>query len=143
MLISTILKDKGAAIYSAKPSQTLEEAARILREKRIGAVLVTDDFRDIVGVLSERDIVTAIAQEGAGVVTRPVSDFMTRHVISVEIDDTIEELMDIMTNKRIRHVPVMEHGRLAGVISIGDVVKHRIAQSEMETEMLKNYIAAN
>lgn len=141
MLVAEILKDKGDAVYAIAPGLSLAEACGELERRRVGALIVCQDDR-VVGVLSERDVVRAVASEGAGGLTRPVSDFMTRDVVFAAPAETVSILMERMTDRRIRHLPVLTGGRLAGVISIGDVVKCQIAEATHEAESLRTYIAA-
>ena len=116
-------------------------AAKRLSSKRIGAVVVTDKSGHIAGIVSERDIVHALAKEGVECLDRPVSEIMTREVLTCTAGDTIDELMSRMTARRCRHLPVVADGGLAGIISIGDVVKHHIAEVEMEAMAMRDYIA--
>ena len=139
MIVRSILKSKGGKIESVAPATSILDVSKILQQKRIGAVLVMDG-QEIKGVLSERDIVRGICTYGADVLTRPAGDLMTRQVVTCEMDDTVHALMELMTNNRIRHLPVLDQGRLSGIISIGDVVKNRIAETEMEARALKEYI---
>ena len=141
MLVAEILKDKGDAVYAIAPGLSLAEACGELERRRVGALIVCQDDR-VVGVLSERDVVRAIAREGVGGLTRPVSDFMTGDVVFAAPAETVSILMERMTDRRIRHLPVLTEGRLAGVISIGDVVKCQIAEATHEAESLRTYIAA-
>jgi len=141
MLVAEILKDKGNAVYAVAPGLSLAEACGELERRRVGALIVCQDDR-VVGVLSERDVVRAIAREGVGGLTRPVSDFMTGDVVFAAPAETVSILMERMTDRRIRHLPVLTEGRLAGVISIGDVVKCQIAEATHEAESLRTYIAA-
>jgi CBS domain-containing protein len=140
MNVATILKAKGADVETVSPTMTLAEAARLLSVKRIGAVLVMQE-RQLIGILSERDIVKTIAHSGAEALDRAVRDVMTSRLVTCELNDSVDLLMDTMTEGRFRHLPVVEKGELVGIISIGDVVKHRIAETVMETEALKLYIA--
>ena len=142
MLVQTILNVKGTDVVSMMPSETVAAAAAILTRHRIGAVLVRDEIGALVGILSERDIVRGIAQEGAGVLSRPVTALATREVISCDPEDDMDHVMGLMTRRRFRHLPVMRDGRLVGLVSIGDVVKHRLAEVEGETQALRQYIAA-
>lgn len=117
------------------------EACAELDRRRVGALMVCDGDR-VAGVISERDVVRALARDGATALERPVSDYMTRDVVFAEATDTVAILMARMTDRRIRHLPVLKEGRLAGVISIGDVVKCQIAEAKQEAEQLRTYIAA-
>ena len=141
MLVSQILKDKGGAVFSISPNLTLAEVCHELEQKRIGALIVCEGDQ-VVGVVSERDVVRAIAKDGAPCLTRPVSGYMTRDVVFAEPAETVAILMTRMTDRRIRHLPVMVDARLAGVISIGDVVKCQIAEAQHEADSLRSYIAA-
>ncbi len=141
MTVAMILKDKGATIYTAQAGQSLADAAQILRERAIGAVVIVDARAMPVGVLSERDIVRALAVHGPSVMDEPIREFMTADVITCAPTDTVDQLMELMTEKRIRHVPVMDTGTLIGIVSIGDVVRVKLATVEAEAEALKNYIA--
>lgn len=141
MLVAEILKDKGDAVYSIAPDLTLAEACGELDRLRVGALMVCDTDR-VVGVLSERDVVRAVAADGQGALERPVSAFMTSEVVFAAPAESVAVLMSRMTDRRIRHLPVLREGRLAGVISIGDVVKCQIAEATHEAESLRTYIAA-
>lgn len=140
MNVATILKAKGTDVETVNPSVTLGEVARLLAAKRIGAVLVMEGSR-LAGILSERDIVKAIGHSGVEALDRTAREVMTSRIVTCDLNDSVDELMDRMTEGRFRHLPVIENGELAGIISIGDVVKHRIAETVMETEALKLYIA--
>jgi len=141
MLVAEILKDKGNAVYAVGPELTLSEACGELESRRVGALIVCDEDR-VVGVLSERDVVRAVSRGGKAALDRPVSDFMTGDVVFTGPAETVGILMERMTERRIRHLPVLSDGRLAGVISIGDVVKCQIAEATQEAESLRTYIAA-
>jgi CBS domain-containing protein len=141
MHVAAVLKRKGNRIVSAAPDDSVASVTRLLTEHRIGAVLVTDGDGLPVGILSERDIVRAIAREGAAALDRPASDLMTRELITATPTDTVADMMAVMTQRRIRHVPIIESGRIVGVISIGDVVKARIDDAELEVESLRGYVA--
>jgi len=142
MTVKSILEEKGRDVVTIAPTETLESAVRTLAQNRIGAVVVTSAAGRIEGILSERDIVRAIATEGAGVLDKLVSTAMTSRVKTCTEAATINEVMDIMTRGRFRHLPVEENGMVAGIISIGDVVKRRISDVESEAEQIKQYIAA-
>ena len=142
MTIDQILKDKGFAIISVSAAETLAAAAQTLDAKRIGAVVALDDDGSIVGVLSERDIVRHVARQGASALNLNVGDAMTRDVITVESSSKIDDALQLMTDRRIRHLPVLTGGKLAGVISIGDLVKWKIAETEAEAEAMKSYLSA-
>jgi CBS domain-containing protein len=143
MNVATILKHKGADVASVGPDATLQEAVGLLAGKRIGAALVLDAARKILGIVSERDIVKAVATHGAACLPMPVTSVMTSTVETCRPSDTIDQLMAQMTAGRFRHVPVVEAGQLVGIVSIGDVVKLRIAESELEVSAIREYIAAH
>ncbi len=140
MYVRNILQHKGHDIISVSPQNTLQEAAKTLRENKIGAVLVIADDKRMCGVISERDIIIAIAKHGANVLEGKVSDYMTEGVYTCSLDDEIKTVMEQMTWRRVRHLPVLDDGNIVGVVSIGDVVKHRIAETEAESEALITYI---
>ncbi|MCL6708053.1 CBS domain-containing protein [Pseudomonas sp. R2.Fl] len=141
VLVKTILEQKGRDVVTVAPNTTLAEAARILEQNRIGAVVVVGMESRIVGIFTERDLVTAIGRRGAECLNEPVSSAMTTNVFRCDEEATVNELMETMTARRFRHVPVESGGRLAGIISIGDVVKNRIREIELEAEHIKAYIA--
>lgn len=141
MQVSVLVQGKGSDVVTVAPDVSTAEVVAVLAEHRIGAVVVSSDGRTIVGVLSERDVVRALAADGPGALDRPASTWMTTEVVSCRPDTTVEELMSTMTERRIRHVPVVVDGNLAGLVSIGDVVKDRISGLEQETQVLHDYIA--
>jgi CBS domain-containing protein len=142
MTIARILADKGRNVVTATPHLNLREAADILSRNRIGAVVVCEDGGPVLGILSERDIVRAVSSGGAEALKDPISGHMTTKVISSTEDESIEHAMTVMTQSRIRHLPVVRDGRLAGVVSIGDVVKIRLESIETEHRALREYIAS-
>jgi CBS domain-containing protein len=141
MNVATILGEKGNQVVTGKPDDTLLEIARILRQHGIGCVVLKDGQGAIAGIVSERDIVRAVAESGAGILTSPASRCMTRKVITCRKSDTIDVIMAAMTDGRFRHMPVVEEGDLVGLISIGDVVRLRIAEAELEAAAMRDYIA--
>ena len=141
MIIEHLLAEKGHDVITVEPERTLLETARVLDEKRIGAVVVSDADHPVLGIISERDIVRALAQRGAAAAEEPVSPHMTAKVITCTRSCTVRELMERMTDHRVRHVPVVEDGRLSGIISIGDLVKHRVAELEAEGRLIHDYTA--
>ncbi len=141
MTVEHILRGKGRNVVTIEPEQTLAQAAQLLSERRIGAVIVGDTFRPVMGILSERDIVRALAARGAAALDEPVSRSMTEKVVTCTAASAINEVMEIMTDGKFRHVPVIENGRLTGIVSIGDIVKHRLAEVEAETQAMRDYIA--
>jgi CBS domain-containing protein len=141
MHVASILKVKGHAVETVRADASLTAVAERLAAKRIGAVVVTERSGAIAGIVSERDIVHAIAKQGPSCMEWPVSEIMTRDVLTCSADDTIDELMSRMTARRCRHLPVVDGRKLTGIISIGDVVKHHIAEVEMEAMAMRDYIA--
>src|SRR5690349_13039574 len=136
MHVENILQSKGHAVVTVAARATIAEAVDLLNTKRIGAVVVTDDGR-VAGILSERDIVRHLSKDWGALASRPVSDVMTRNVVSATPLSTIADLMERMTEHRIRHIPVLEAGELVGIVSIGDVVKRKIEETEQEAAALK------
>lgn len=143
MNVQQLLSDKGFDVITIAPGHTLAEASRLLSARRIGAVMVTGEDGSVRGILSERDIVRAVATDGGAALDQPVSRHMTAKVVTCARDTTLDELMDQMTVGKFRHVPVVENGRLIGVVSIGDVVKRKVAESEAEAQAMREYIAAS
>lgn len=141
MLVSHILQEKGSEILTIAPDATLIEASRMLTRHRIGALVVRTASGALAGIVSERDIVKALAEAGAAALALPVQGRMTRDVATCTENDTIDEIMETMTRCRFRHMPVVNAGRLVGIISIGDVVKTRIAETLREAQALREYIA--
>ena len=143
MQVRQILRAKGGDVIWIGSDATLSEAARLLARKRIGAVVVRDAKGALAGILSERDVVRAVATDSVSALCRPVGAYMTRAVATCSEIDTVDELMEMMTHGRFRHVPVLdETEQLVGIISIGDVVKTRIEETVREAESLREYIAA-
>jgi CBS domain-containing protein len=140
MTVSAILSVKGSDVATAQPHRTLAEVARMLAEKRIGAILITGADGGLKGIISERDVVRAVAQRGGAALEDPASQHMTSKVVTCLRSDPIADVMEEMTKGRFRHMPVVEGGSIAGIISIGDVVKHRIAETVAESQSLKDYI---
>ena len=143
MNVDAILKVKGDAIVTIRPTATLAEAVRLLCQKRIGALVVSANGTEPQGILSERDIVHGLGKEGAALLERRVEDLMTKTVVTCGPQDRVADLMALMTERRIRHIPVLRNGKLAGLVSIGDVVKNRLDEIELETTSLKAYVAGN
>ena len=141
MLVSHILREKGREVIAISPKATLFEASRLLTLNRIGALLVGKPEGSFNGIISERDIVRAIAEEGASALALTVEERMTSKVATCEENDTIDEIMETMTRCRFRHMPVVQDGKVTGIVSIGDVVKIRIAETMREAQALKDYIA--
>ena len=141
MLISAILSNKGDNVISVTGEMTILDVTGVLRQHRIGAVLVREPDGVIDGVLSERDIVRGLASEGAAILTQPVRTLMTREIITCKPSEDVGTALAIMTKNRIRHLPVLEGGTLLGMVSIGDLVNARIQESLLEAESLREYIA--
>ncbi len=140
MLVSQIFKDKGDRLVTARPDDTIATAAETLKRERIGAVMVVDERGELAGILSERDIVRAMPEHGPEVFALPVEKLMTRKVVTCGPGDQVHEIMKNMTSGRFRHIPVMDEGKLVGIISIGDVIKSRLQELERETSQLRDYI---
>ena len=140
MTVKSILSKKGGDVISIEPTATLETAVRKLAEHRIGALLVLGPDRRVIGILSERDIVRVLAEQGADVLKQPLAQVMTRKVVSCSQTETVGTIMERMTTGKFRHVPVVEQDQVVGVISVGDVVKHRLHEMEQETAALRDYI---
>jgi len=141
MNVETILRNKGNWVATIRPDATVGEAVDILNRERIGAIVVSEDGEGVDGILSERDIVIALAEDGADLLSRAVADIMTRSVVTCGPSDTVGELMAEMTNRRIRHFPVVGDGRLIGIVSIGDLVKNRLDEVEFEASSMRSFIA--
>lgn len=141
MNVAAILKDKGEGVFTMRPDNTLLEVATELASRKIGSVVVTEVGGSIAGIISERDVVRVLAERGPEQLSAPVEQAMTKSVVTCTLSDTIDELMAEMTARRFRHLPVVDDGQLIGIVSIGDVVKQRIAEAEMEAEAMRAYIA--
>ncbi|WIW43972.1 CBS domain-containing protein [Bradyrhizobium sp. 62B] len=139
MTVRSILNTKGHQIMSVEPDAKLATAVKLLGEKKIGAVLVMNQGR-LEGILSERDIVRVLGERGAAVLEEPVAQVMTRKVVTCKETDTVAELMEMMTSGKFRHLPVIDNGKVVGLISIGDIVKRRVQEYESEQEALRDYI---
>ena len=146
MKVREILEAKGQSVVTIRSDATLSTAVHRLALERIGALVVSDDGVRVAGILSERDVVAGLARDGADLLAagRRVADLMTRNVVTCGPDDTVKWLMAEMTRRRVRHLPVVEGGRLVGIVSIGDVVKSRLGEVELEATVLREaYIAAH
>lgn len=141
MTVRSILDSKGHNVVSIDPSTRLGTAVETLAKRRIGAILVMNESGRIEGILSERDIVRVIAERGAGILNEPVTAAMTRNVVTCDRTATVGSIMETMTRNKFRHLPVVEDGRVVGVISIGDVVNHRLMEFEREQEAMREYIS--
>ena len=142
MLVSQILRTKGDTVFTIGPDATVSEVADLLHSRRVGALVVLDADQ-VVGIVSERDVVRAVAEGGAGSLSQPIRDFMTSNVLFAEPGETVDFLLGRMTDRRIRHLPVCKSDRLLGIVSIGDLVKWKISEVEAEADGLKAYIAAS
>jgi CBS domain-containing protein len=142
MFVSDILTEKGGLVYTVTPGTTVGEISRQLSTRRIGSLLVVDRLDHVAGIVSERDLVNAIATHGTPALALEASQIMTRNVVTCDPDDSIDQVMQVMTSGRFRHLPVVRHGELIGLVSIGDVVKARLAETEHEKEALRAYIVA-
>ena len=141
--VAKILEKKGSNVYSVTPGDTVKTAVEVLRDKRIGALLVTDEGGGMVGILSERDIVRALSHRGPTILTDRADMLMTRSPVCCERSDTADEVLRRMTDGRFRHMPVVEDGKLMGIVTIGDVVKARLSELSMERDALEGMIAGH
>ncbi|MEX0767988.1 MAG: CBS domain-containing protein [Microthrixaceae bacterium] len=141
MRVSWVISEKGSTVATISPLATVAEAANHLRLHGVGALVVSQDGRGILGVISERDLVRALAERGGHILHECVTDLMTSDVVTCKPEDSLEQVMAMMTNRRIRHVPVVVEGVLCGIVSIGDVVKWRLTELEDETRQLHSYIS--
>lgn len=142
MFVSDILSRKGGLVFTVTPGTTVGQVAQQLSTRRIGSVLVLDDEGAVAGIVSERDLVQSFAGHGAAALEFEARAVMTREVVTCDPDASIDEIMEIMTRGRFRHLPVVRHGELLGLVSIGDVVKARLEEARHETEALRAYIVA-
>ena len=140
MLVERILREKGSSVATVEKTARVADAVALLRQHNIGALIVVDGGEPLAGILSERDVVRALAELGAAVLERTVGELMTTSVVTVDLHTPLEQLMALMTERRIRHVPVLDEGNLVGVISIGDVVKRRVEELETEKAQIVDYI---
>ena len=142
MIVSQILRSKGSAVLAIAPDASAVEAARVMNERRVGALVVRRGHGKLEGIISERDIVTALAEHGTEAIERPVRALMTPadRLITCNPADTVDRVMAVMTDRRVRHLPVIDGTRLAGIISIGDVVKARIRETLAEVEAMTAYV---
>jgi len=141
MNVETILHNKGRAVATIRPDDTVGAAVEALVSRNIGALVASDDGESVDGIISERDIVHALVSHGSGLLSLTVAEVMTRPVVTCDPTESVSELMAEMTNRRIRHLPVVQDGRLCGIVSIGDVVKNRLDEIEYEAKSLRSFIA--
>lgn len=142
MHISDVLRGKGRDVVTVPPDTSVRDLLDVLAEFRIGAVVVSADGQSVDGIVSERDVVRALADRGAVVLSDEVATIMTREVITTSLSDGVDELFAVMTVERIRHIPVLVDGQLSGLVSIGDLVKHRVSELESERDSLAQYISS-
>jgi CBS domain-containing protein len=140
MTVKAILSRKGTDVLTIEPNATLAAAIKLLADRRIGAIVITGADRQVIGILSERDIVRAFAADGPAALDQQVGQVMTRKVMTCDEAETVSGLMERMTQGKFRHLPVVERGRLAGIVSIGDVVKYRLEEMEKESSAMREYI---
>jgi CBS domain-containing protein len=141
MSVAHILGTKGREVVTIEPNRTIAEAVSLLVERHIGSVVVAGGDRDVLGILSERDVVRVLAAKGNAALDEPISRHMTTRVVTCSSLSAIVEVMEKMTEGKFRHLPVIDEGRLVGIVSIGDVVKHRLAEIEAEHQAMREYIA--
>ena len=140
MTVKAILSAKGSDVLTIEPTTNVAAAAKLLAERKVGALVVTGADRRVIGIVSERDLVQELAAHGAAALDLPLTDVMTRKVTTCSVTDTISSVMEKMTAGKFRHLPVIDQGRLAGIVSIGDVVKYRLNEMEREQSALRDYI---
>lgn len=141
MSVEAILKSKGRNVFSVRPDHSVAEAAALMSSKRVGVALVCDAKGRLMGVVSERDIVAGITQYGKGLLEMPVRNIMTSPVVTCAPGDSVKKIMEIMTERRIRHLPVVEGDEILGMVSIGDAVNYRLHEAQMETAVLRDFAA--
>ncbi len=140
MNVAQILKAKGRDVTTARPQTPLKDVAETLAIKKIGAIVILNETGRVAGILSERDLVRVIAERGPNAMILTASDVMTHNVVTCDLNSTLDELMELMTSGRFRHVPVVEHNALVGLVSIGDVVKFHIADMALEVTAMRSYL---
>lgn len=141
MTVEAILKRKGRTVLTTSAGATIKNAAEVMREKNIAALLVVNGDV-ILGIVTERDVVRAFARDGVAMANKPVADFMTSKLITGSPSDSVKHVMQVMTTNRIRHFPVLEDGKIAGMVSIGDIVRHRLEDLELEKNVLRDALIA-
>lgn len=142
MHVSDILQKKGSKVLTVRPGERIVTLAHRLRQERVGAMIVSEDGENMDGIISERDIAHGVALHGADLLEMHVSDLMTKSVVACKSQDSIGDIARVMTDRRIRHLPVKEGNRLVGIVSVGDVVKHRIDELQMEANVMRDYAIA-
>jgi len=144
MKVQDILSEKGNRVATMRPDASVDTVVHRLRLDRIGAIIISSDGRTIEGMPSERDIVYGLVEHGAALLEKTAADVMMHEVVTCRAQDALKDVMAKMTHSRVRHVPVVENGKLAGIVSIGDIVKHRLSEAELEAMVLREaYIAAH
>ena len=144
MKIGDVLKRKGSGVVTMRSDSTIDTVVRRMRLERIGAVIISPDGKSVIGILSERDILDALAEHGTALLALKAEDLMTREVVTCSREDSLQGVMVKMTQRRIRHLPVVEQGQLAGIVSIGDAVKSRLEEVELEANVLRDsYLATH
>lgn len=141
MNIGQVLKTKPRGVATARPDESVHDIVKRLAQRKIGAIVIVDDEGKVSGIISERDVIRAVAELGGDALAMPAKSFMTREVISCTRACTIDQIMETMTRGRFRHLPVLEDGSLIGIVSIGDVVKHHNAEVELEVTAMRGYLA--
>ena len=139
MSVTTIIQHKGSKVETVYPDATVAEAARVMADRDIGALVVCDRWGKVVGIISERDVARGAARQGGAVLDRPVGELMVASVISCRPEDEVKEVMAVMTRRKVRHLPVMVGEELRGMVSLGDLVKHRLDEIEVEVGVLRDY----
>lgn len=142
MKVSNVLEVKGNDVFTVRPEETIDTLSHRLRALRVGAIVVSRDGNTVDGIISERDVTYGLAEYGAQVLNKKVADLMTKSVVTCSRESTIADLMKLMTHRRIRHLPVVEDGKLVGVISIGDIVRHRLTEMQLEADVMRDYAIA-
>jgi CBS domain-containing protein len=142
MHVSDILKAKGSKVITIRPDLSIEHIAQRLRAERVGALVVSQSGTTVDGIISERDVAHGLAEHGAGILSRTAAELMTKAVVTCSPNDTIAHVAKVMTHQRMRHLPVTEGTRLVGIVSIGDVVRHRLDELEFEASVLRDYAVA-
>ncbi|MEZ5813024.1 MAG: CBS domain-containing protein [Rhizobiaceae bacterium] len=142
MKVADILSEKGDRVVTVRPGESIANLTQRLRLEGVGAMIVSEDGERIDGIISERDVAHGLAEHGAAILDMNVANLMTRSVVTCKPDDTIADISRVMTRRRVRHLPVQSAGRLAGVVSVGDVVKHRLDEMELEANVLRDYAIA-
>jgi len=142
MTVAIILKEKGTKVATVRPHQTIATLVQKLKLENIGAVVVSGDGERVDGIISERDVVRGLANHGAGLLAMRIDSLMIRDVLTCTPADSVKDVMQTMTTRRVRHLPVVDKGKMVGVVSIGDVVKNRLQDVEMEARVLRDYITA-